>query len=190
MITKSKVINFLTGEYAIQGEADIPLHSIAFIASRMMFITLICILGLTFESLYLSKQMKSADIKIKGLVKNPILGLSGRDGRSAIKKPKPILNKLNRQSKTIDQEVKVLQSSLNTNALKSLEMVSRMASGLKVEVIQYQSVSNSDFVVVFKGETEKSINDLNDILQGSSVKNLFIDTNIAKKTLTLNGSEE
>jgi Tfp pilus assembly PilM family ATPase len=190
MMTKSKIINFLTGEYAIQGEADIPLHSMTFIASRMMFISLICILGLTVEGIFLSKQIKSADKKIKGLVKNPILRLNGRDARSALKKPKGILNKLERQTKTINQEVKVLQSSLDINALRSLEMISRVTTGLKVEVIQYQSVSKSDFVVVFKGQDEKAINDLNDILKGSSIKNLFIDTNLAKKTLTVNGSEE
>ncbi len=190
LVNKSKVINFLTGEYAIQGDADLPVHSMFFIGSRLLFLTLILLVSLSIESIFLSKQITSADKKLRGLVKNPILGLSPRESRSAIKKPKPILARLSRKEKIISQEVKVLQSSVNTNALKSLQVITDYTAGLNIEVVEYTSVSGSDFLIKFKGNTPKDINDLNDVLKTSRIKNLFVDFKPENKTLTLNGSEQ
>jgi Tfp pilus assembly PilM family ATPase len=189
LVNKSKIINFLTGEYAIHGEADIPLHSMTFITARTLALSMVVIFGFIIQSIYLSINLDSADKKLAGLVKNPILKLSPRQSRSVKNQPAPILAKLKRQKKSIDQEVKVLQSSVQTNALVSLEKLSHLTSGLKIEIIQFQSTSQGDYVAVFKSEDDKSINDLKNILESSSLLNSTIDTNLAKKTLTLNATQ-
>ncbi len=189
LVNKSKIINFLTGEYAIQGEADIPLYSMAFISARTIALSLVIIFGFVIQSIYLSLSLDSADKKLTGLVKNPILKLSPRQSRGVSRQPAPVLAKLKRQKKSIDQEIKVIQSSVKTNALVSLERLSHLTTGLKVEIIQFQSTSQGDYVAVFKGEEDKDINDLKNILESASLLNSAIDTNLAKKILTLNATQ-
>ncbi len=187
---KSNLINFLTGEYAIKGQADLPLHSFAFVGVRMMIVTVILVLSLTIERAFISRDIKVTDKKLKALIKNPMLKLSPRNKRNVTKKPKVVLTKLKRETKSINQEVKSLQSSIQTNALKPLEMISNMVSGLDLEVTQYQSVSEGDFVVVFKAKEDNVINQLEGIFKSSSIKNLFTEKDLKKKTFTINGSEQ
>jgi Tfp pilus assembly PilM family ATPase len=187
---KSDLVNFLTGEYAVKGQADLPLHSFAFTAVRVSILTIVLVLSLSIERIFTSRDIKVADKKLKALVKNPILKISPRNKRNVTKKPSAVLTKLKRETKSINQEVKSLQSSVETNALKPLEMISNMVAGLDTEIIQYQSVSHGDFVIVFKTKDKNTITKLDAIFKSSNIKNLYTDKSMANKTYTINGSEQ
>lgn len=189
-LNKSKLINILHGPYSIKGSDQLPLNSIAFVATRLAAICLIIVLSLTIERVYLSKSISSADKMISSIAKNPILGLSPRDKRNATKNPSAILAKLKRETKSIKQEVKTLQASVDTNAMSPLLLVSEMFSGLDTEIIQFQSVSAGDFVIVFKGKSKEVISQLDDVFMNSNIKNLFTDKDMEKLTFTVNGSED
>lgn len=189
-LNKSKLINFLTGPYALGGQGDLPLKPMAFIATRLALVSLVFILSLSIERIYLSKNIKAADAKISAIVKNPILSFSPRDKRNAASNPSAILAKLTREKKSITQEVKTLQASVRTNALTPLVMIAEMVTGIDTEIIQFQAVSHGDFVVVFKAKSEAIINQLDEVFKNSTIKNLFTDKDLTKKTFTLNGSEE
>lgn len=186
---KTDLVNFLSGEYAVRGQADLPLHSFAFTGVRVSILTMILVLSLSIERVFTNRDIKVADKKLKALVKNPILKISPRDKRNVTKKPRAVLAKLKRETKSINQEVKSLQSSIETNALKPLEMISNMVVGLDTEIIQYQSVSHGDFVIVFKTKDAKTITQLDEIFINSNIKNLYTDKSIKKRTYTINGSE-
>lgn len=187
---KADLINFLQGRFTIQGKMDIPLHSASFVATRVAMVLLILISSLMVERVFINRDIKGADKKLKALLKNPILKLTPRDQRKLKKNPKPILTKLKRENKSIKQEIKVLQASVKTNALSSLEQISQLVTGLEVEVTQFQSISGGDFTALLQAKDPSVINQVDEIMKTSSIKNLFTEKNMAKRTFTITGSED
>lgn len=187
---KADIINFMHGRFTIQGVMDLPLHSASFVMTRVTAIMFILITSLMLERIFINRDITSADKKLKALLKNPILKLTPKDQRKAKKKPKSILTKLNRENKTIKQEVKVLQASVKTNALSSLERISQMVTGLDVEVTQFQSISGGDFNCLLKVKDAEVLKQVDEIFKASTIKNLFTEKSRAKLTYTITGTEE
>jgi len=187
---KSKFISFLTQNYSIKGQIDIPLHSFAFIATRVATVMMIILMSLFVERIFISKDLDASNKKLKALAKNPILKLSPKHRRLIAKKPKSVEAGLKRKIKTIRQEVKTLQSSVETNAFKSLEVISHLVSGLNIEIIQFQSVSGGDFVAILKTKSIEDLNQIDDQFNASNIKNLFTDKSLKKRIITINGSED
>lgn len=187
---KVDIINFMQGRFTIQGVMDLPLHSLSFVATRVTAVMFILITSLMVERIFINRDIDSADKKLKALLKNPILKLTPRDQRKIKKTPKPILSKLKRETKTIRQEIKTLQASVQTNALSSLEKISQMVTGLDIEVIQFQSISGGDFTALLQAKEPAVITQVDEIFKNSTIKNLFTEKNMAKRTYTISGSEE
>lgn len=187
---KADLINFLQGRFTIQGKMDLPLHSFAFVATRVAMIMLILISSLLIERVFINRDIKSSEKKLKALMKNPILNITPRDRRNLKKSPKPILAKLKRENKTIKQEIKILQASVQTNALSTLEKISQLVTGFEVEVIQFQSISGGDFTALLKAKEPGIITQIDEIFKNSNIKNLFTEKNMAKRTYTVTGTEE
>ena len=187
---KSDLINFLQGRFTIQGKMDLPLHSVSFVATRVAMILIILVSSLMVERVFINRDIKVADKKLKALLKNPILKITPRDQRKLKKNPKPILTKLKRENKTIKQEIKTLQASVQTNALSSLQKISQLITGLDIEVTQFQSISGGDFTCLLQAKEPAVITQIDEIFKNSSIKNLFTEKNMAKRTYTITGSEE
>lgn len=186
--TKSKLINFLKNEYAVQGTGVLPLQSLSFILTRVSIITLVLMASMSLEFFFMTKDIKVTDKKIKSLLKNPTLKLNGSDRRRALKKPKMVLKKLERKTKSIKQEIRSIQSSTIPNALINIKSIASILSGYDVEVIKLNSVSEGEFTLTLMSETSGELAKLKKYIN-QNYQDIFTDQNKKKKTLILSGTE-
>lgn len=187
---KSEIVNLLHGRFSIQGKMDLPIHSFFFIATRVAAVMIVLITSLMIERVFIGRDINAADKKLKVLLKNPILKLAPRDQRKFKKSPKSLLGKLNREKRNIRQEIKTLQASIATNALTALDTIAAMITGIEVEIIQFQSISSGDYTVVLSAKDAGTITKVDEIFKESTIKNLFTEKNMSKKTFTITGSED
>lgn len=187
---KAGIVNFLQGDYSIQGQSDLPLRSFAFIGVRVAMLTLLLMVSFGLERLIIHKDISTIDKALISIAKNPVLEMTARQKRIITTTPEVVHRELARRDKAIEQEIKVLQASSKTNALSSLKKLSGIATGLDVELIQFQSTSGSDFSAVFKAKSLKELEDLDKLLNTSGLKNAFTDRNESKLTVSLSATEE
>ncbi len=187
---KSSIVNFLSGEFSLQGQSDLPLESFAFLATRAAFLTLLAVLSLGLERVAIHKDLGSVDRSLNSIAKNPVLELTARQRRLLSKQPEGVFRELKRRDQAIEQEISVLQASANTNAMSPLKALANLSSGLDVELIKYSALSGADFNAVFKAKNEKVLNQLEEGIGLSGIKNVFTDKNQSKLTLEVSGSEE
>jgi general secretion pathway protein L len=189
-VFKSEIINFLTGRFSFQGKMDLPLQSFSFIATRLAIVALILFTSALTERFFINRDLLEANNKIKTLVKNPMLAISPKDQRTLTKSAAPLVQKIKKDIHSIDQTVKTLQSSVQVNALKSLQKLALFTSDLDIEIIQFQSTHDGDFTIVLKANEPAVITNLDETLKSSDIANLFTEKNLAKRTLTITGSQE
>ena len=130
------------------------------------------------------------DRSLNSIAKNPVLELTARQRRLLSKQPEGVFRELKRRDQAIEQEISVLQASANTNAMSPLKALANLSSGLDVELIKYSALSGADFNAVFKAKNEKVLNQLEEGIGLSGIKNVFTDKNQSKLTLEVSGSEE
>lgn len=187
---KSRMVNFLHGDYAIQGQSDLPLRSFSFIGVRAAILTLLLMTSFGLERLIIHKDISAVERSLTSIAKNPTLEMTARQRRIMSTSPETVLTELQRKEKAIKQEINVLQASARTNAFSSLKKIANIATGLDVEVVQFQSVSGGDFNAVFKAENLQQLDELDRLLNTSDIRNAFTDRNESKLTISLSGSEE
>ena len=99
-----------------------------------------------------------------------------------------ILRKLERQQNQIKQEVKVIQSSVKTNAMTPLTEISSYLTGLDVEVLEFSAVDGDNFKLLIKGKDLSAIDELETTF--SQKNNFFVEKNAANLTLSISGEEK
>lgn len=189
MKSKSKVINFVRGNYSLHAGSELPTGSYAFIGTRLLCVALFICSILMFDQFMVSKDFKAASKQMGVLLKNKTFNLSPREVRViSKKKPQSILSKLKRQQKQIKQEIKVIQSSVKINALKSLEDISSALTGYDVEVVEFYSQDKDDFKLKVKAKDLTVLKKLEKHLTEDS--EMFVEVNAADLTLSLSGEEK
>jgi hypothetical protein len=94
------------------------------------------------------------------------------------------------QNKEIKQEVTLIQSAIDTNALKSLSLLETSLRASKdLELISFQSLSRSNFTAIFKVENEKDVASLDSIFKESN-ENIFVEADLANNQYKVSGSDE
>ena len=187
---KSDTANFLTGQYTIQGQGELPLHSFAFAATRVAFVTIMLIISLSIERFFISGDLKEVDKKLAAVVKNPSLNLSPRDRRLVKKDPKKVLARIKRNNRNIEQQISTLQSAAEINSLQILKTLAQVLSGSKAEIIQMQSTSLGEYTVVFQVENSKALEQLEQTLLSAGLTDAFIEKKASNNQLVLNGTQE
>lgn len=185
---KSKIINLLHGDFSIKGVMDLPLHSFAYLATRASAISLLFIMGLMIENYFINDNIESANKVIKSLTKNRALNLTNRQKRLAISKPEILHRKLKSKTKLIKQEVKTLQSAIEINAISPLTEIANIIRDNKGQIIQFNATTMSDFTVVIKADDIKNLTKINENLNSSNFKDIFIDFDEQNKKLTMTAS--
>lgn len=182
----SNLINFLTGKFQTASNAFISLHSAVFIWVRSTFIALLLIFGLTSERFFfLSKQAKSMDSKITGLLKTPSLDINRKDQKLYKTKPESVLTTLKKKNKIVKDEVTSILSSNSINALRPLAVLSKtMNSNPKVNLEQF---SSDGFVVnaIFSSEDPLELEAMSKHLKGSGLPELKVNYASGKNILTI-----
>lgn len=185
---KSELINFLKGKYSLQAGAELPIHNLAFLSVRLMIVALFISSIFLVDQLMSGKDLTVANKKMTSLLKNKTFKLSGRDIRYVKTNPEVILKKLERQKNQVKQEIKVIQSSVKTNAVTSLTQISSYLTGLDVEVIEFSAIDNDSFKLLIKG---KDLNAIDELEKTFSDKNkFFVEKNAKELTLSISGEEK
>jgi Tfp pilus assembly PilM family ATPase len=185
----SRLINFLRGEYSLQSNMDLPTESVVFIATRLFIMSLIISFSFGIDALFTNAANKKADQRITALLKNPLIKLSPQIKRKTKKKPLGTLKKLVRIEKQISQEIKTIQSSLKTNALKNLNDIISEISGYNVEVESFNSINDGDFTISLFSEDLNQLEELKKSISNNKNRKFFTDLNQEKKLLSISGSE-
>lgn len=188
---KSNIINFLTGDFTLQGQSDLPLRSYTFIATRAALVTLLLAFSFLIERVALNRDANSLTKSLTSIANNPMLEMTARQKRLIRSgQTNTVLKEIQRKNKDIEQEVSLLQASANINALSSLKKIANIVTGMNVEVVQFNSISKGDYNAVFKVNSVQELNDLDRALTGSGLKKVFTDRNESKLTLSLSATEE
>ena len=94
-----------------------------------------------------------------------------------------------RIEKQISQEIKTIQSSLKTNALKNLNDIVIEISGYNVEVLNFNSINDGDFSISLFSEELSQLEELKKSISGNKSRKFFTDLDSDKKILSISGSE-
>ncbi len=153
---------------------------------RTTTIALLLILGFTAERfLYLQKQDKLADTKIKAIMKRTDLGISNADRRAYDKNPNRILNLMKRKNKLIKDEVQFVSSSQSINALRPLALISSVLSNNpKVNLAKF-STNDYEVTSIFTSEELEELTKVKRTLEQSGLQNLEAELNENQLMLTI-----
>lgn len=182
----TNLINFLTGKFQTASNAFISVHSAVFIWVRTTFIALLLILGLVGERfIFLQKQNKAADVKIKALLKRGNLGITTKDRNAYNTNPSKVLSVIKNKNKIIKDEVSSIMSSQSLNALKPLAVLSKtMSNNPKVSLEKF---SSDGYLVtaVFASEEPSELDTMASHLRGSGLPQLKVNYTSGQSTLII-----
>ena len=192
---RGKLINFLKGDLALTKGSGLPIDSIVFLSVRMGIIALCLSIYFLAEMMITSGKLKTADKVLKSLAKNVVVrnSFSGRNLRamtgkkSSLKAVAQVNQKLVLKNREIKQEVKTIQSALNTNAIKNLTQIITMIGSSKVELTKFvtSEMNNLDFTLTAKEffELEKIAKKFNN----DKAQKWIVDLEEKKLTLNISG---
>lgn len=187
---KSKLVNFLSGAFSIQGESDLPLRSLTFIGARVAALTLLICAALGLERVFLYQNGQNLERELKALGNNPILELTARQKRIMLTSPETVLSEVKRKEKALNQEITLLSSAMERNAFNSLRQLAQTIDANAAQVLQFQASASDDFTALLKVESKEALDELDKALNLSSIPNLFTDVNEKEMTITVSGSEK
>lgn len=189
-LKKSKLINLLTGKYSLAEQVNLPVDKFIFVGVRVAVICLILLVSLTVERFLINSEIKAMNKKITTVMKNRNIDINKSIKSRAKTKPKMILSKIERKNKQIKQEVKLIQSAIDTNSIKSLSYLEKMVKSAKdSELISFQSLSKSNFTAIFHIKDQKDADQLDAIFKDSN-DNVFVEADLANKQYKVSGSDE
>ncbi|MBD65496.1 MAG: hypothetical protein CME62_09835 [Halobacteriovoraceae bacterium] len=191
---KQTLVNFLKGEYAFLGNNILPLESIAFRAVRLAIVCLLLSLYFIIDSVIINSKIDQASryaqtqvLKKTDRRGERIFAMPPREIRMVKVYPDRILSKLKKQENLIEEEVKLIQSSLDKNAMLPLNEIASKLAGKDVEILEYQSSLGEKFTLVLKGDSAANLETLANQLEQSSSYALSSRVNPDANTLTING---
>jgi Tfp pilus assembly PilM family ATPase len=154
--SKKRPGNFLVGPYSLGNIHGLPLHSTAFVLSRVAVVSLIFCLFLGGEAFILNKKNQALDKKIKKILKtNKTFAYTKRQRRKFAKDPKRLLNDLKKRQKVIRQEVKSIMSSSRIDALTPLSKISSLLTEFKeVELTSFESERGEVYGTIYSKDPD------------------------------------
>lgn len=187
---KSQLINLLTGDFSLKGQIDLPIQQSVFILNRVAAFCLLLVFSFFLERFFINRDIKAISRSIDSIKKNPVLSLTARQKRLINAQPELIKGSLEKKKNAIAQEVKLMQSSAGINALAALSQLTNLISSFDCEIIEFQSLSGSDFNAKIKAKNKTELEKVEDALRNSSIKDAFVEAFPDKLSLTISGKDE
>lgn len=181
---KSRFINLLIGNFAQASSTEVPLHSFAFIGTRVLAASLVLVVSLFVERFFIEQDIKNVNGKISSVVKNPDLQVPARLRRSAATNPKPVLDALTKKQRSVRQEISTIQAAVDIKALAPLVTVSQIAaSSTGATLVDFSVSDTNEIKAVFTSESAEEIKSLKAAFERSSLSD--VQTSVDDKTLQL-----
>jgi general secretion pathway protein L len=178
-------LNLLRGEFAQSLTDDLPLHSMSFIGTRMLAVTIL-ILGVLFtERYFLTRDLKVLNSTFsKSMKKNPKLGITSSSRNSVIKgRPERAYKKLRKKHKSIIDEIKTIQSAISINSISPLTTLSSVAKSTKAWLNELSVLDDGFVEAKFVARNMNELKKLKTIIEGKALKKAFLELDKSKKTL-------
>lgn len=180
-LSKVEISNFLYGQYASDYNQNIPIHSTAFIATRVLVLSLlVCSVLLAERFFVLNKTEVEMDRRVS---RESILD---RSERAMFRRaPERLLTKYQRQNQQVEQEVNMISSALELNALSPLVQLSELLSSNKnIDLIFFRS-QDKFIEAQFKSDDITELETLRDFLLNSSFLELSAVIDADKQVLDI-----
>jgi len=187
---RSKLINFLRGDFTLSSSNDLPLESMSFIGLRLSLLAFVLCVSMLIETLLLTSHVGDAKRVATGLYKNIHLkeSISKSIIRRAKKNPTIIIRKLEQKEKMVQQEVKVIQSSLEINALSSLLGILRKVSGFNAEIIKFVNKADTNIDLILSTSNLEDLISLQQVFQTDTNHKWLVQINKKSLTLSIGGT--
>lgn len=180
------LINFLTGKYQTSSGDFVSLYSAVFIGVRTTALALLLIFGLLTEKyLFLQKENKNSDAKIKSLLKRSNLGFSSPERKFYDKNPGKILTLMKKKNKIIKDEVNSILSSQSVNALKPLLILSKMLTNNPLINLEKFTSDGSSVNATFTANDPIQLEKIKTLLEKSNLSRLEIKYTPGQKILKI-----
>jgi general secretion pathway protein L len=186
---KSRLLNLLTGRYAMGGRAEFPLHTLSFLAARASAVSLVLILSLIVHRVFLGMDIKAVNAKVASVSKNPILGLTAREKRLITSQPETVAAILHKKKKAISQQISTLQSASEIKALSPLVTISALTNGINVIMTNFSVSDTGDVLAAFTSDRVDDLKNLESRLQSTNFKDIQVKIDANKKSLSFSGVE-
>lgn len=180
-LSKVEIANFLYGQYASNYNQNIPIHSTAFIATRALVLCLLACSVLFAERFFV---LNKTEVEIDRRVSRE--SILDRSERAMFRRaPERLLLKYQRQNQQIEQEVNMISSALQLNALSPLAQLSEhLSSNENIDLIFFRS--QDKFVEAqFKSVNIEELKTLKGFLLNSSFTELNTELNEEEKVLKI-----
>ncbi len=168
---KTLPINFLKGKYSANVGGEIPITSSAFLGLRVYILAFILLTAAIVENVLLTKEEKAIDKSLAKIVKSngKSLGFTRKDKKNLKRNPQAVLKKLKKEYKLAKDEVKLISSASDINALKYLYNLSEaVQSNKKVSLVSFSS-SNKSAKASFYAKEIRELEVLKDHLNKTAI---------------------
>jgi Tfp pilus assembly PilM family ATPase len=170
--SNTPMINMLSGNYSSDFSQSIPLHSGVFVTARAVFLSLVILIGLTVEKVWINTENKQIDLEIIKIINSETLGLTPQEQKRFRKKPDQLSQTLIKKNRQIKQEVSTLQAATKINAIGSLSELSQiLSSNVKVTMLSFISEAGQA-QAKFKSNDLSELEAMQSQLQKSALKDL------------------
>jgi general secretion pathway protein L len=186
---KSRLINFLSGRYSQGARGDFPVHTLSFLIVRASAVSLVLILSLIIQRVFIEMDVKAVNLKITSISKNPILGLTAREKRLINTQPELVVSGLTKKQKAVKQQISTLQAASNIKALSPLVAISAATVGLDLVTESFSVTDLGEIMASFSSKDLEVLRSLEAKLQNTNFSNIEINIDDKKKTLTFTGME-
>ncbi len=187
---KNKLLNFLTGKFAQASLSDMPIHSMAFIATRAAALTAVLAISLVAERFLIQRDIKAVNAKLTTLMKNDDLLITGRVRRQFMTDAKPVYDAVVKRQRGVRQEISTLQAAIEVQALAPLVRVSQLASQSPATLIEFKVSDLKEIVAVFSADKVEDLENLKRSFEKSELESLqaTVDAQNLKLTITATGN--
>lgn len=185
MKRKNRFINLLSGKFAQASATEMPLHSFAFLGVRVAAVSMVLLVSLLVERFFIERDVKFVNTKLTTLMKNEVLGISGRLRRAIAVNPKPVLDSLVKNQRGIRQEISTIQSAVQIKALSPLVLISQLAASTQATLTEFKSSDIGEISATFTAETTEELNNFKGIFERSALSDVVVEIDQTKLQLTL-----
>jgi general secretion pathway protein L len=182
---KNRFINLLTGRFAQSGQAELPLHSFAFIGVRAAAACLLIAVSVGVERFFIQRDIAFVNAKIGTLLKEEDLQLNNRLRRAFLQNPKPVFDSLVKRQRGVKQEISTLQAAMEIKALSPLVTISQIAASSEATMTEFKNTEIGEIRAVFAATDLKVLQNLKATLDRSNFTDVSTELDETKLTLTM-----
>lgn len=183
LLKKQTPLNFLNGNFAGNSDAQLPLFTVGFIGSRVLYISLIVLSALLVDHFVtkhnISKEIKIATKKLQA----PALELKRTERQLLVRKPERLLRILKKKEKQIQKIHDLIYSQTQTDLFFPLKNISNIIKDSGEFVITKFSSKDNHYTMTLAQHTGGNLKDLQKILKAKLGTNATVK--LLKKTLTI-----